>query len=81
MPRGEEAISGLSDTMSPGGIGKLSTSYDVAFRARFEGQLPPNEQRYWRGPVLHNFDGTTWSRGSEGWHARSALEFAGHGYR
>jgi transglutaminase-like putative cysteine protease len=81
VPRGEEAVTGLSDTMSPGSIGKLSTSYDVAFRARFEGALPPNEQRYWRGPVLHDFDGATWSRGSGGWRTRPALEFAGRAYR
>jgi transglutaminase-like putative cysteine protease len=81
VPRGEEAVSGLSDTMSPGSIGKLSTSYDVAFRARFEGELPPNEQRYWRGPVLHYFDGATWSRGSGGSRTRPPLAFAGRAYR
>jgi len=81
VPRGEEALTGLSETMSPGSIGKLSTSYDVAFRARFEGELPANEQRYWRGPVLHDFDGTTWTRGSEGGRPRPALEFAGRAYR
>ncbi len=81
VPRGDEAVTGLSDTMSPGGIGKLSTSYDVAFRARFEGELPPNEERYWRGPVLHYFDGATWSRGAGGWRTRAALEFAGRPYR
>jgi transglutaminase-like putative cysteine protease len=81
VPRGEEALTGLSDTMSPGSIGKLSSSYEVAFRARFEGELPPNEQRYWRGPVLHYFDGFTWSRGSSGGRARQAPEFAGRAYR
>ena len=35
VPRGEEALTGLSDTMSPGGITHLSSSYDTAFRARF----------------------------------------------
>ena len=81
LPRGDEAVTGLSDTMSPGSIGKLSTSYEVAFRARFEGELPANEERYWRGPVLHYFDGATWSRGSGGGHTRAALEFAGRAYR
>ena len=81
VPRGEEALTGLSETMSPGSIGKLSTSYDVAFRARFEGELPANEQRYWRGPVLHDFDGATWTRGSGGGRPRPALEFAGRAYR
>ncbi|HVH85035.1 MAG TPA: DUF3488 and transglutaminase-like domain-containing protein, partial [Steroidobacteraceae bacterium] len=81
VPRGEEAVTGLSDTMSPGGIGKLSTSYEVAFRARFEGGLPPAEQRYWRGPVLHYFDGFTWSRGSGEGRAREAPQPAGRAYR
>jgi protein-glutamine gamma-glutamyltransferase len=81
VPRGEEALTGLSDTMSPGGIGKLSTSYEVAFRARFEGELPPTEQRYWRGPVLHYFDGFTWSRGPGEGRARAAPQPAGPGYR
>ena len=82
VPRAEEAVTGLSDTMSPGGIGKLSTSYDVAFRVRFEGALPPTEQRYWRGPVLHDFDGSTWRRGSGGGSARVAPEpGSGRAYR
>lgn len=82
VPRAEEAVTGLSDTMSPGGIGKLSTSYDVAFRVRFEGALPPTEQRYWRGPVLHDFDGSTWRRGSSGGSARVAPEpGSGRAYR
>jgi transglutaminase-like putative cysteine protease len=81
VPRREEALTGLSDTMSPGSIGKLTTSYEIAFRARFAGALPPPEQRYWRGPVLHAFDGFTWSRGPGGWRAREAWEFAGPAYR
>lgn len=80
LPRGEEAVTGLSDTMSPGSIGKLTTSYDTAFRVSFEGELPPTEQRYWRGPVLHRFDGFTWSRALPDWHARQAWEFVGRAY-
>ena len=81
VPRGEEALTGLSDTMSPGGIGKLTTSYDIAFRARFAGELPPIQQRYWRGPVLHSFDGFTWSRGAGDMLARTPWQFAGPAYR
>ena len=81
VPRGEEAVTGLSDTMSPGSIGKLTTSYDIAFRARFEGDLPPSEQRYWRGPVLHHFDGATWVRGPAGWGPRQTGQLAGRAYR
>ena len=63
LPSGEAAVTGLSDTMSPGGISSLSESDDPAFRVTFDGPTPPPEERYWRGPVLHDFDGYTWTRG------------------
>ena len=52
--------SGLSDEMAPGSIGELSLSDEIALRAEFEGEPPPPSQRYWRGPVLSEFDGRTW---------------------
>jgi len=55
-------ITGLSDTMSPGAISNLITSNDVAFRVTFEGDIPPQKKLYWRGPVMVNFDGRTWSQ-------------------
>ena len=63
MPQDAYAKSGLSDTMSPGSMSKLSLSDDVAFRATFSGKAPMHAQMYWRGPVLWDFDGTTWKRG------------------
>lgn len=62
VPTAGGALTGLADTMSPGSISDLSESTDPAFRVWFSGPLPPPPQRYWRGPVLHNFDGLTWSR-------------------
>jgi protein-glutamine gamma-glutamyltransferase len=62
LPPSEDASTGLGDEMSPGSISELSISEDVAFRVRFEGNAPPTSQRYWRGPVLHDFDGYTWRR-------------------
>jgi transglutaminase-like putative cysteine protease len=56
-------MSGLSDTMSPGSISQLSLSGGVAFRVRFEGEVPPKQALYWRGPVLRHFDGRTWRAG------------------
>jgi transglutaminase-like putative cysteine protease len=53
-------VTGLSDTMSPGSISRLSQSDAIAFRAKFEGARPPNNELYWRGPVLWHFDGQTW---------------------
>ena len=63
LTSGDEAISGLGDTLTPGGITRLTASYAIAFRVRFDGRLPPSAERYWRGPVLHEFDGTTWKAG------------------
>jgi transglutaminase-like putative cysteine protease len=59
---GESARTGLGDEMTPGDISDLSVSGAVAFRVRFSGELPPPAQRYWRGPVLHEFDGRSWRR-------------------
>ena len=56
------AETGLSDSMSPGDIINLALSDEVAFRVRFEGAEPPPAELYWRGPVLHDFDGRTWRR-------------------
>ena len=55
------AKTGLSDTMSPGDISSLSLSNKVAFRVDFEVEVPPRQQLYWRGLVLHNFNGRTWT--------------------
>ena len=53
-------MTGLSDTMSPGSISQLGLSEAIALRAEFAGEPPPPSQRYWRGPVLTDFDGRTW---------------------
>ena len=56
------ARTGLSDSMSPGQMSELAESQEVAFRVKFEGAAPPQPLLYWRGPVLGNFDGRTWTR-------------------
>ena len=58
------ATSGLSDSMSPGDISSLSMSDEVAFRVKFDGDIPDSRDRYWRGLVMTRFNGRTWS-GSE----------------
>ncbi len=55
-----DAVSGLDETMDPGGISNLSLSDEVAFRVRFDGPVPRASQLYWRGPVLEDFDGRSW---------------------
>jgi protein-glutamine gamma-glutamyltransferase len=59
---GQSAESGLSDSMSPGDITELALSDEIAFRVRFASPPPPPAERYWRGPVMHDFDGRTWTR-------------------
>lgn len=60
---GSNAVTGLSERMSPGDISQLSQSDEVAFRVRFEDRIPPRPDRYWRGPVLWSFDGRAWEPG------------------
>lgn len=55
------ASSGISDSMSPGDISSLSLSDAVAFRVTFPGTVPEPRDRYWRGLVLTQFNGRTWS--------------------
>ena len=62
-PSSERGLTGLTDEMSPGDISDLTQNDVVAFRVRFAGEPPPPALRYWRGPVLSQFDGYTWSRG------------------
>ena len=54
---------GVTDEMSPGDIGQLARSAELAFRVQFEDGLElAHEQLYWRGLVLDHFDGVTWRR-------------------
>lgn len=63
LPQDAYGSSGLSDAMAPGSMSKLTLSDAVAFRVTFSSKPPPRGQMYWRGPVLWNFDGRTWTRG------------------
>ncbi|MEM7377937.1 MAG: DUF3488 domain-containing protein, partial [Pseudomonadota bacterium] len=65
LPEDAMATTGLSDSMSPGSIGSLSQSNDVAFRVEFDGAPPAQHQLYWRGPVLTEFDGRNWTVAEE----------------
>jgi transglutaminase-like putative cysteine protease len=56
----QQARTGLSDSMSPGDVTRLAQNDAVVMRVEFPGGIPPNAQRYFRGPVLTQFDGRTW---------------------
>jgi len=55
-------VTGISESMSPGGLSELSRSDAVAFRVRFDEPPPPPRKRYWRGLVMTEYDGESWSR-------------------
>lgn len=54
-------VSGLAEEMSPGDISDLTLSDDPAFRVKFTEGMPSPSKLYWRGPVLHRFDGRKWT--------------------
>jgi len=56
------ARTGLGDSMAPGTIQDLLVDDTPAFRVAFDAAPPALTDMYWRGPVLWQFDGTTWSR-------------------
>ncbi|MDA7085662.1 DUF3488 and DUF4129 domain-containing transglutaminase family protein [Pseudomonas sp. SA3-5] len=60
----ERAVSGLAESMAPADIAELSRSSGLAFRASFEGEVPPHEQLYWRALTFERFDGRRWSQAS-----------------
>ncbi|MDP3799241.1 MAG: DUF3488 and transglutaminase-like domain-containing protein [Polaromonas sp.] len=52
--------SGLSASMQMGNIATLALDDSVAMRIRFEGRPPPQQDLYFRGPVMSSFDGREW---------------------
>ncbi|WP_352339043.1 DUF3488 and transglutaminase-like domain-containing protein [Psychrobacter sp. 16-MNA-CIBAN-0192] len=57
---GQQATTGVSDSMSPGDFASLGQSTALAFRVQFGDNRPPREDLYWRGLVFSDFDGVTW---------------------
>lgn len=57
-----QAVTGMSDRMSPGDIAQLSQSSTLAFRILGDlKQLPQRQDMYWRAMVLDDYDGATWT--------------------
>ncbi len=56
--------SGLSGQMEVGSIAKLALDDSIALRIKWNlkpgQQIPPQNQQYYRGPVLTSFDGKNW---------------------
>lgn len=57
-----QARTGVGDTLSPGEFSSLVGSDKLAFRARFDDEMPARERLYWRGIVFSEFDGREWKQ-------------------
>ena len=65
------AVTGVNDRMSPGDIAQLSQSTALAFRITGNMQQLPNRNLlYWRGMVLDQYDGKTWTSHFSNQHIR-----------
>ncbi|MGA7295942.1 MAG: DUF3488 and transglutaminase-like domain-containing protein [Rhodanobacteraceae bacterium] len=60
-PGPDTGRTGLSSRMTPGNLTELLIDDSPAMRVSFDGQPPPPGQRYFRGWVMSQFDGRTWS--------------------
>ena len=60
----ERALSrpGLSDDMTPGQWLDMMSDDTPALRVEFFGPRPAPQDLYWRGPVLWDFDGRSWTK-------------------
>lgn len=64
MRGGTEAFSGFSDSLAPGNVTNLVRNSAIAFRVKFDHQIPESERLYWRGLVFWLFDGRAWHLGN-----------------
>ncbi|QYK03584.1 DUF3488 and transglutaminase-like domain-containing protein [Shewanella zhangzhouensis] len=64
VPSLKSSITGLGNEVGFGDISKLTQSDALAFRARFDGQVPANPELYWRALVMEDYDGSHWRQHS-----------------
>ena len=62
LPDNAQKKMGLGDRMTPNEWLDVLVDDTPALRATFPDGAPPQEQMYWRGPVLSDYDGEAWSR-------------------
>lgn len=60
LPDSAKAKLGIADDMAPGDWLDVLTDDTPAFRARFDGSVPKQQDLYWRGLVMWDFDGRSW---------------------
>lgn len=61
LPADASQRTGLSDSMSLGDVASLVSDRSIAMRVKFLGTQPWPKTLYFRGPVLDQFDGKTWT--------------------
>lgn len=61
VPQDAGGKTGLSNSMRMGTMAQIAQDDRIAMRIRFEGNPPPPQAMYFRGPVLARFDGKTWN--------------------
>jgi transglutaminase-like putative cysteine protease/uncharacterized protein (DUF58 family) len=57
------AVTGFSDTTRLGDIGRIKLDGSKVMEIDLAGDVPPEAELRWRGMVLNEFDGRTWTRG------------------
>ncbi|MFG6441455.1 transglutaminase TgpA family protein [Roseateles sp. LKC17W] len=71
VPTEQIGKTGLSNQLEFGAMSEIANDDSIAMRLKFDGAVPPPDQRYFRGPVLTRFDGKTWrapdTRPAQGW--------------
>ncbi|MGB0734144.1 MAG: transglutaminaseTgpA domain-containing protein, partial [Pontibacterium sp.] len=60
VPASGSAVTGVAERFSPGQISNLTRTSDVAFRVKFDGNLPSRANLYWRMMTYSEFDGVEW---------------------
>lgn len=60
------SMTGLDDQLELGDVGQLTKNSSVAFRVQFAGNIPPQNQLYWRGPVLWHHNKNKWVANNQG---------------
>lgn len=84
----QQAKTGMSSTLKPGDVGRLSQNQETAFFATFPGGVPlESSGMYWRGLTLSVYKNGEWSAGAravnmpEGWNERNTASNSGISYQ
>ena len=77
LPQDAGGRTGLSGTLTLGGVAEVANDDSIALRVRFPARTPAPESLYFRGPVLTQFDGREWRQRQVTGFVRSPPELIG----